>query len=157
MWYAIDWALVLAALWFGRPPFMVALAIVGDLAMGGTGLMVSPYAIATVDLAAAIVCFNHSERGDIAAAIFVAMAVTCTICKLLAFPDGATYAIVDALVWLQAGVIGGLDTGIRVAFHRARNRANRPASGRRRAIVFDVEVGPFWSDLFGLFRNKIGR
>ena len=133
-WYAIDWILLVAALWFGRPPVLVVVALTADLALGGTGLAQSPYAIAIVDLGAAIVCLGHSARGDIAALIFVAMTMTGAVMTAMDFSRETTYACIDALLWVQLGVIGGIDRGIR---HTLRH-----TSRRRNSALGHVEVRP---------------
>lgn len=99
------------ALIIGRPAPVVVLAMVGNL-LATMILTQSLVAVAVADLAAAAVLLGGGERAVAVAALFAVMVPVYFAAYLAGWPAATTYAIVDALAYLQCGIIAHVDHGM---------------------------------------------
>ena len=120
---------LIVALYCGRPHWLIAAAMVFDLA-ATLALSGNPIAVGTADMICAVALLFAGWRGRVVALIFALMQPVYVAAVALGWNSGTTYAIVDSLAFLQLGVIGGLDTGISSARRwldrRRGNSANHP-------------------------------
>ena len=104
-------ALILLAIWAGRPPLHVAIIMVGNLAASAA---IGPRfeLIAALDLLCAALLIGGGPREIAVAVLFLGMAGGETIASRLQFPPWAVSSGLEAMTALQCGVIGGADRGM---------------------------------------------
>ena len=107
--------LLVLACYTGKPRPAIMVAMWGDL-IATMVLASSPIAVGVADAAAMAVLMMAGRRGLVVAMLFSVMIPVYVAAAWLAWPNEATYAIIDLIAYLQLGVIGGLDRGLRIAF-----------------------------------------
>lgn len=119
-------AILLALLW-GRAGFLLCAAMLGNLAFTIT---FAPHylVVGAVDLLCATVLIGKGRRESLVALVFCAMVGFSLLAKLFSWPIWTTYAIIDALAYIQCFVIGSGHVG---------NHDNDRASNMRLLSVLD--------------------
>lgn len=113
----MDWSQVLyagllaLALIAGRPPLIIAAALVFDFAATMT-LAADPVSVAIVDLIAILMLIGRGARANIIAGLFVIMQPLYIAAHNQWLSHAAAYSIVDLIAYVQLGVAGGMDRGI---------------------------------------------
>lgn len=103
-------AALLLALGIGRPGYLVASVMVGNL-LATITLAPSPLAIGVADIVCAGILLTGGVKAHIVAYIFAAMVPVYVAAAMLHWQNSTTYAIIDALAYLQLAVIGGVGGG----------------------------------------------
>lgn len=103
-------AALCAALYGGGAPVKVVAVMIGNLAATLT-LSGTPMVVGTIDLLCAIVLIGNNMRANIVAVLFALMIPV----YVAGLKTSTTYTIVDVLAYLQLGVIGRVDSGLRNA------------------------------------------
>jgi hypothetical protein len=116
IWQIIDWAMLTAAIWYGRPSMICGGLMVINLAAGM--VVESPLQLGVVDLVTAILMFGWSRRSDVVAVLLLIAAVLNCSMWAFGFSDYAIYAILDGMAWVQFGALGGVDRGIGNMYRR---------------------------------------
>lgn len=137
-WYQIDCVLFALAVWRGRPPLAISVILGLNLA---AGYFITDdaqqIAMAVSDLIAAALIFGRNSRGDVIAALLIFAIFINLSLWLAAFPTDTTYAILDAVSWVQFGVLGGLDRGSGNVYRSLRDRM---AASPERAAGLGVAI-----------------
>lgn len=130
----MDWtqglyiAALVAAFGFGNPHWIIVAAMVLDLAT--TLIFRGDYiTVGAADLLVALALLFAGRRGQFVALLFALMHPIYVLGFVFKWPPAATYAIVDALAYLQLAIIGGLDVGIASARRWAANRRGNSYPG----------------------------
>ena len=127
-WQIIYAALLAASLGIGRPVPVIWAVMIGNLAWSAAfGPRV--LFVALGDLLAAVILMAEGRRAMLVAGLFVVMIFVEVLTWCLAWPNAATYAIVDVLAYIQCGVIAHADTGIRIGYRAVGRWINRWVSG----------------------------
>jgi hypothetical protein len=128
-WSQIVYAVILAsAIYTGRPAPIIIFAMTGNF-LGTMLLAQEPLDVAIVDLVAVILLAGSSRRGNVVAALYVAMIPIYLAGPALGLPPWVVYTAVDVLAILQCGVIGGWDQGLGRIGGGGRYRNRRHAGG----------------------------
>ena len=110
-WTQVVYMLALcAALYGGGAPVRVAAVMLCNLAFTFT-VAAEPIAVGVVDIACAVALIGHNMRANIVALLFALMIPV----YVAGLKTSTTYTIVDAIAFLQIGVIWRVDSGIRNA------------------------------------------
>ena len=104
-------ALILLAVWAGRPPMHVAIIMVANLA-ASAAIGQQFELIAAVDLLSAVLLIGGGQREIAVAVLFLCMAGATTIASRLHLPPWAVSSGLEFMTALQCGVIGGADRGM---------------------------------------------
>lgn len=110
VWQTILVCLYVASLLRGRHGFLLWAVMFGNLAFTMT---FAPHylVVGAVDLLCATVLIGKGRRESLVALVFCAMVGFSLLAKLFSWPIWTTYAIIDALAYIQCFVIGSGHVG----------------------------------------------
>lgn len=122
-----QWAFIAAlgaALAFGRPGWIIAAVMAGNVA--ATILWgASPMTVAVVDAVCGAVLIFGGKRSKAVALLFAAMVIWAVLARGFGFPNSTTYAIVDLLAYGQLVIIGGAGFGMGRRYCTSRSTVDR--------------------------------
>jgi len=134
IWRAILITGFAIAVYTGRPPRLIIAVMVSNFAATWY-LAADPLAVGVADAAsAAVLLWSPNVRNRVIATLFSVMIIVYVSDWLWAVPNFATYTIIDCIAFLQLGVIGGLDGGIRRWIARRRAAGDRPFAFARPVV-----------------------
>ena len=123
----MDWSqwlylsVLAVALWAGRPGVDLTAIMTGNV-IATILLAADPQAVAIVDLVSGAVLIWGNPRAQIVAILFAGMVAVEVITSRLHIEKAVIYTGTDALAYVQCGVIGGADRGIRRLYRSIRGR-----------------------------------
>lgn len=127
IWTTVYVVVAMGACIVGRPSVWVPIALTFNLlfcvAVGGAYLPV-----AAVDLLCACILLGRGRRESLVGLIYCAMVPISILAKLFSWPLSTTYAIIEALAYIQCFVIGSGHVG---------NHDNARASNMRLLSALD--------------------
>jgi len=134
VWRAILITGFAIAVYTGRPPRLIIAVMVGNFAATWY-LAADPLAVGVADAASAVVLLHmRTVQSWCIVALFSVMIIVYVSDWLYNVRNFATYTIIDLIAFLQLGVIGGLDGGIRRWIARRRAAGDRPFAFARPVV-----------------------
>lgn len=110
-WQTIFAAALLLAIVLGKPSLTLGAVMLANLA-GTMVLHGNPLAVGVLDLVCAAILIGRGNREIAVAALFVLMVPVYIAGKANGWSPATTYAIVEAIAYIQVGVMGNVGGGM---------------------------------------------